>query len=62
MKSIKWSLLTIVALASLVFSVTMQQQNVAASNEDKFVINNHDHTNGIHSNEGDVSNGGRLAF
>jgi hypothetical protein len=46
MKSIKWSLLATAALASLVFSVTIQQQNVAASNEDrdKFVINHHDHT------------------
>jgi hypothetical protein len=62
MKSIKWSLLTTAALASLVFSVTIQQQNVAAPQQDKFVINNHDHTSGIHSNEGDVSNGGSSHF
>jgi hypothetical protein len=63
MKSIKWSLLTTAALASLVFSVTIQQQNVAASNEDKdkFVSNHHDHTiisekHGIRGNEGSVTN------
>jgi hypothetical protein len=63
MKSIKWSLLTTAALASLVFSVTIQQQNVAASNEDKdkFVTNHHDHTiisekHGIRGNEGSVTN------
>ena len=46
MKSIKWSLLATAALASLVFSVTIQQQNVAASNEnkDKFVTNHHSHS------------------
>jgi hypothetical protein len=58
MKSIKWSLLTIAALTSLVFSVTIQQQNVAAPDEGKFVINNRDHTNGIHSNEGGIVNDG----
>ena len=62
MKSRKWSLLTTAALASLVFSVTIQQQNVAASNEDKFVINNHDHTSGIHSNQGNVANDGDSHF
>jgi hypothetical protein len=61
MKSIKWSLLITAALASLVFSVTIQQQNVAASNEDKFVSNHHDHTiisedHGIRGNEGRVTN------
>ena len=62
MKSIKWNLLATAALASLVFSVTIQQQNVAASNEDKFVTNHHDHTNGIHSNEGHVANDGDSHF
>ena len=62
MKSIKWSLLTTAALASLVFSVTMQQQNVAAPKEDKFVINNHDHTSGTRSNEGHVTNDGISHF
>jgi hypothetical protein len=33
MKSIKWSLLVTAALASLVFTLTIQQQNVAAFNE-----------------------------
>ena len=54
--------MTTAALASLVFSVTIQQQNVAASNEDKFVTNHHDHTNGIHSNEGRVVNDGDEHF
>jgi hypothetical protein len=62
MKQIRWSLLATAVLASLVFSVTIQQQNVAASNEDKFVINHHDHTNGIHSNEGRVVNDGDEHF
>ena len=55
--------MTTAALASLVFSVTIQQQNVAASNEDKdkFVTNHHDHTiisedHGIRGNEGRVTN------
>jgi hypothetical protein len=63
MKSIKWSLLATAALASLVFSLTIQQQNVTASNEDKdkFVTNHHDHTiisenQGIGGNEGSVTN------
>jgi hypothetical protein len=63
MKTIKWSLLTTAALASLVFSLTIQQQNVTASNEDKdkFVTNHHDHTiisenQGIGGNEGSVTN------
>jgi hypothetical protein len=67
MKSIKWSLLATAALASLVFSVTIQQQNVAASNEDKFVSNHHDHTiisekHGIRGNEGRVVNDGDEHF
>ena len=62
MKQIYWSLLATAALALLVFSVTIQQQNVAAPKGDKFVINNHDHTSGIHSNEVDVSNGGSSHF
>ena len=56
-------MLATAALASLVFSVTIQQQNVAASNEDKdkFVSNHHDHTtisekHGIQGNEGRVIN------
>jgi hypothetical protein len=46
MKSIKWSLLTTAALASLVFSVTIQQQNVAAFNDEnnRNVFNHHDHS------------------
>jgi hypothetical protein len=61
MKPIKWGLLTTAALASLVFSVTIQQQNVAAPNEDKFVTNHHSHTiisenQGIVGNEGTVTN------
>jgi hypothetical protein len=62
MKSIKWSLLATAVLASLVFSVTIQPQNVAAPNEDKFVINNHDHTSGIHSNQGNLVNDGDEHF
>ena len=62
MKSIKWSLLTTAALASLVFSVTIQPQNVAAPNEDKFVISNHDHTAGTLMNQGSVTNGGDLHY
>jgi hypothetical protein len=61
MKSIKWTLLATAALASLVFVLTIQQQNVAASNEDKFVFNHHDHTtisekHGITGNDGSVLN------
>jgi hypothetical protein len=67
MKSIKWSLLATAALASLVLSVTIQQQNAAASNEDKFVSNHHDHTiisedHGIRGNEGSVTNEGTSHF
>jgi hypothetical protein len=54
---------SISALATLMLSVTIQQQNVTASNEDKdkFVINNHDRTiisekQGIRGNEGSVTN------
>jgi hypothetical protein len=61
MKSIKWSLLATAALASLVFGLTIQQQNVAASNEDKLVFNHHSHTkidekHGITGNEGSELN------
>jgi hypothetical protein len=62
MKSKKWSLLATAVIVSLVFVLTIQQQNVAAPKEDKFVINNHDHTSGTHSNEGHVSNGGDSHF
>ena len=45
MKSIKWRLLTTAALASLVFALTTQQQNVAAFNEEnnQFVSNFRNH-------------------
>ena len=46
MKSIKWSLLvTAAAIASLVFTLTIQQQNVAAFNEknNEGVSNFHNH-------------------
>ena len=66
MKSIKWSLLATAALASLVFSVTIQQQNVAASNDkndkdDKLIFNQHSHTqidekHGVTGNDGSVLN------
>jgi ABC-type oligopeptide transport system substrate-binding subunit len=60
MKQIRWSLLATAVLASLVFSVTTQQQNVAASNEDKdkFVTNHHSHSNIFENkaNEGGVTN------
>ena len=63
MKSIKWSLLVTAALASLVFALTIQQQNVAAFNDknNKFVFNQHSHTrisedHGITGNDGRVSN------
>jgi hypothetical protein len=51
----------------IVFSVTIQQQNVAASNKDKFVTNHHDHTiisknHGIRGNEGSVTNDGDSHF
>jgi hypothetical protein len=61
MKSIKWNLLVTVtaalALASLVFTLAIQQQNIAAQ-EDMLIYNQHSHTqiseNGITSNEGSV--------
>jgi hypothetical protein len=60
MKQIKWNLLATAVLASLVFSVTIQQQNIAASNEDKdkFVTNHHSHSNIFENkaNEGSVTN------
>jgi hypothetical protein len=45
MKPIKWSLLATAALASFVLSVTIQQQNVAAFNEEnnQFVSNFRNH-------------------
>lgn len=45
MKLIKWSLFITAALASLVISVTIQQQNVAAFNEEnnQFVSNFRNH-------------------
>ena len=44
-KSLKWSLLATAALASLVFSVTIQQQNVVAFNDkNQRVFNHHDHS------------------
>jgi hypothetical protein len=47
MKQLKWNLLATAVLASLEFSVTIKQQNVTASNEDKdkFVTNHHSHSN-----------------
>jgi hypothetical protein len=62
MKSIKWSFLATAVIVSLVFILTIQQQNVAAPKEDKFVINNRDHTSGTHSNEGHVTNEGDSHF
>jgi hypothetical protein len=62
MKTIKWSLLTTAVLASLVFSVTIQQQNVAAFNDknNQNVFNHHDHSriseDEIQSNEGHAVN------
>ena len=62
MKQIRWSLLATAVLASLVFSVTIQQQNVTAStDDDKSVRNHHDHTiisekHGIRGNEGTEMN------
>ena len=45
MKSIKWSLLVTAVLASLIFALTIQQQNVAAFNEknNEGVSNSHNH-------------------
>jgi hypothetical protein len=71
MKIIKWKLFATaaLALASLVFSVTIQQQNVAASNEknDMTIFNHHSHTkiddkHGITGNEGSVLNDGDSHF
>jgi hypothetical protein len=63
MKSIKWSLLTTAALASLVFTLTIQQQNVEASSnkDDKLIFNQHSHTqidekHGVTGNDGTVLN------
>lgn len=68
MKTIKWMLsaTAALALASLVFSVTIQQQNVAASN-DRTIFNHHSHTkiddkHGITGNEGSVLNDGDSHF
>jgi hypothetical protein len=62
MKSIKWSLL---ATASLVFALTIQQQNVAAFNDknNQFVFNSHNHLqisedHGIASNSVNTLNDG----
>ena len=64
-KSVKWSLLATAALASLVFVLTIQQQNVAAFNEKNnlAVFNTHSHTgisenHGVRGNDGHVSNDG----
>jgi hypothetical protein len=61
MKSIKWSLLATAALASLVFPLTIQEQNAEAS-DDKLIFNQHSHTqidekHGVTGNDGDVLNG-----
>jgi hypothetical protein len=63
MKIINWKLFATVALASLVLALSIQQQNVAASNEekDKTIFNHHSHTqidekHGIRGNEGSVLN------
>jgi hypothetical protein len=62
MKSIKLMIATAV-LASLVFVLTTQQQNVTAFNDknNQVVFNNHDHTqisedHGIQGNDGTVFN------
>jgi hypothetical protein len=60
-------MLATAVLASLAFTLTIQQQNVAASNEDKFVFNHHDHTtisekHGIRGNEGSELNDGDSHF
>jgi hypothetical protein len=59
------SMFATAVLASLVFSVTLQQQNVAASNgnDDKLILNQHSHTkidekHGITGNEVSVFNDG----
>jgi hypothetical protein len=63
MESVKWNLLATAALTSLVFALTIQQQNVAAFNDEHnlLVINNHDHSvipeeGTITSNQVHVSN------
>jgi hypothetical protein len=63
MKRINWKLFATVALASLVLALSIQQQNVAASSEekDKTIFNHHSHTqidekHGIRGNEGSVLN------
>jgi hypothetical protein len=66
MKSIKWNLFVTVkaalalTLASLVFTLAIQQQNIAAQ-EDRLIYNQHSHTqisgNGITGNEGTVLQG-----
>ena len=61
MKSIKWSLLATAALASLVFLLSIQEQNAEAS-DDKLIFNQHSHTqidekHGVTGNDGDVLNG-----
>jgi hypothetical protein len=62
MESVKWSMLATAALASLVFVLTIQQQNVAAFNEKNnlFVFNSHSHT-GISENHGVRGNDGRVS-
>jgi hypothetical protein len=46
MKSIKWSLLVTAVPATLVFALTIQQQNVAAFNDknNQNVFNHHHHS------------------
>ena len=63
MKSIKWTLLATVVLASLAFALTIQQQNVAAFNDrnNQFVYNSHNHLqisedHGIASNSASTFN------
>jgi hypothetical protein len=65
MESVKWNLLATAALASLVFVLTIQQQNAAAFNDEHnlLVINNHDHSTipasgDITSNQVHVTNDG----
>jgi hypothetical protein len=61
MKSIKWNLLvTVTAALALLFTLGMQQQDIAAQ-RDRLIYNQHSHTqiteNGITSNEGTVLQG-----
>jgi hypothetical protein len=63
MKLVK-SLLVTAVLASLVFALTVQQQNAEASNDknDKLIFNQHSHTQidekrGVTGNDGTVLNG-----